>query len=60
MVEVLYGDPLDYMRVARDLRLHPHLTKQIVEGYATREQLPPRGSSGEPTMLAFPRPKVME
>lgn len=60
MIEVVYGDQLDYVRVARDLRLHPHLTKQIIESYASREQLPPRGSSGEPTILAFPRPNAVE
>jgi Zn-dependent peptidase ImmA (M78 family)/DNA-binding XRE family transcriptional regulator len=60
MVEVLYGEPLEYRRIARDLRLHPHLVKQIMESYSTRDELPRRGSSGEPTILEFPRPKLIE
>jgi Zn-dependent peptidase ImmA (M78 family)/transcriptional regulator with XRE-family HTH domain len=59
MAEVLYGEPLDYRRMARDLRLHPHLVRQIVEGYATREELPRRGHVGEPSILEFPRPTLI-
>jgi Zn-dependent peptidase ImmA (M78 family)/transcriptional regulator with XRE-family HTH domain len=55
MIEVLYGDPPDYLKIARDLRLLPHQARQLVESHADRSDLPPKGAVGEPRVVAFPR-----
>lgn len=59
MVEVIYGEPLDYLQLARDLRLHPHQMRLILAGYATRDELPRRGNTGKPTIIEFPRPRLL-
>jgi Zn-dependent peptidase ImmA (M78 family)/DNA-binding XRE family transcriptional regulator len=60
MVEILYGEPLDYRRLARDLRLFPHEARQILEAFATKADLPKRGSVGAPSVIAFPKPSLIE
>ena len=60
MIEVLYGLPLDYRRLAQDMRLHPHQVRQIVEAHADRSELPPRGAVGEPRVVAFRKPSLVE
>jgi Zn-dependent peptidase ImmA (M78 family) len=59
IVEVLYGDPPDFARVASDMRLHPHQVRQILRAHADRSQLPPEGAVGEPRILPFPKPSVL-
>jgi len=38
MAEMIYGQPIDYQRLASELRLTPHFTKRIIEAYATKEE----------------------
>jgi len=60
MIEVIYGDAPDYRKVAQDMRLFPHQAKQLVEAHADRSQLPPRGAVGEPRIIEFRKPTLIE
>ena len=60
MVEVLYGDPVDYRHLARELRLRPHEMRQVVEAFASKSDLPKRGNVGEPRVIAFPKPSLVK
>ncbi len=55
MIEVVYGENPDYLKIARDLRLLPHQARQLVESHGDRSTLPPKGAVGEPRIVAFPR-----
>lgn len=60
MIEVIYGEQPDYKQVARDLRLFPHQARQLVESHADWAGLPPKGSVGEPRVVAFPTRSLRE
>jgi Zn-dependent peptidase ImmA (M78 family)/DNA-binding XRE family transcriptional regulator len=38
MVEIVYGNPISYHRIAHDLDLYPHLVKELISAYATSEE----------------------
>ncbi len=38
MIEVLYGEQIDYHRLGNDLRMPPHFVKRLVESHATKAE----------------------
>ncbi len=38
MAEIVYGNPINYHRLAHDLDVFPHFVKRLIEAYATREE----------------------
>lgn len=59
IIEVLYGEPPDYRRLAQDMRLHPHQAREVVERYAGKRDLPHPGAIGTPRLIPFPRPSIV-
>ncbi|GAC1359713.1 MAG: ImmA/IrrE family metallo-endopeptidase [Ktedonobacteraceae bacterium] len=44
MAEIIYGNPINYQRMAHDLNMHPHLVKRLIDAYATREDYSTRST----------------
>jgi Zn-dependent peptidase ImmA (M78 family)/transcriptional regulator with XRE-family HTH domain len=38
MAEIVYGNPINYQRLAHDLDMHPHFVKRILGAFASREE----------------------
>ncbi len=38
MVEIVYGNPINYQSFSRDLGIHPHYLKRLIGTYATKEE----------------------
>ncbi len=55
MAETLYGNPIDHVRMASDLHLHPLFVRQIIEAHGARADLPKRDETSEPRVLPFRR-----
>ena len=60
MIEVVYGENPDYLKLGQDMRLFPHQAKQLVEAHADRSELPPRGSIGRAKVIQMRKPSLVE
>lgn len=38
IAEIVYGNPINYQRLAHDLNMFPHFVKRLIGAYATREE----------------------
>ncbi len=38
IAEIVYGNPINYQRLAHDLDMFPHFVKRLISAYATREE----------------------
>jgi len=45
MAELMYGNPVDYQRLASDAKFLPPFARQLVEAHASREEMPRRNAS---------------
>lgn len=55
MAELLYGDPIDYVRMGADLHLNAMFARQIVEAHGSRADLPRDKDEGDTSTLPFRR-----
>jgi hypothetical protein len=50
MAELVYGEPIDYQRIAEEIDQHPHFVKRLLDTYATKEEFTARtGTRSAPT-----------
>ena len=53
MVEAVYGDPIDYRRLASDVQLPLFLTRSIVEAHAGKSDLEGKVKTGSSQLIEF-------
>jgi Zn-dependent peptidase ImmA (M78 family)/transcriptional regulator with XRE-family HTH domain len=58
MAELLYGDPIDYVKFAADMQLAPLFARHVMEAHASREDLPPPSEPGDSNVVPLRRLRI--